>query len=278
MTSSSISLIIPSADGSRSGNVDLLMRDIQQQTLRPSETLVINGVSPNGLARNTGARRASGTVLIFLDDDVRLGHERVFEGMVGALEDRRIGMVGAAQLLPPDSSPFQRAAGRQIPRSHSPVVDVPTDSDMVTTQCCAMRRATFWEVGGFNEHIPRGVDPELRHRVRRGGLRIVVAPRVWYYHPMPATVRALCHVFYRYGKQSAEAVWRLPAAALENPDGHVAEFAARRSVAFRAGRHAGRFVLRLVTLRWIGLVSQAAYLAGYTGRWLQLRASGPGAT
>ena len=270
MANLSVSVIIPSADGSRAGNVDLLVHDIETQTLRPCEVLVIKGVSPSGLARNGGGRRASGEVLVFLDDDVRLGHERVLEGMIRVLEDERIGMVGAAQLLPTDSSSFQRAAGRQIPRSQSAVVDKLTESDMVTTGCCAIRRAVFWELGGFNEHIPRGVDPEMRYRVRRRGLRIVVAPRVWYYHPMPANWHELCRMYFRNGQQSAEAVWRMPEAALENADVHVGQFVVRRSAPYRAGRHIGRFFLRLLMFRWIGIVSQGTYLAGYVSRWSQL--------
>lgn len=263
MADLSVSVIIPSADGTRGGNVSRLVHDVQTQTLRPREVFVINGISPNGLARNVGARRASGEVLVFLDDDVQLGHARVLEGIVGVLGDPQIGLVGAAQLLPPDSSSFQRAAGRQISRSHSPVVDVVTDSDMVTTQCCAMRRAVFWELGGFNERIPRGVDPEMRHRIRRRGLRIVVAPRVWYYHPMPATLSALCRMQFRNGRHSAAVGRQLPAATLENPDGHVAEFVERRSGLYRTGRHIVRFLFSLVMLRWIGVVAQGAYLAGY---------------
>ena len=258
-----MSIIIPSADGRRGGNLDLLRREFETQTLLPKEVHVIRGVSPSGLARNTGARKASGDVLIFLDDDVRLGHERVLEGMVALLEDPRVGMVGAAQLLPPGSSVFQRVAAGQIPRSSSAVVSVVTDSDMVTTACCAMRRSLFWGMGGFNERIPRGVDPEMRHRVRSRGLRIVVAPNAWFYHPMPASLRALCKMSFRNGQQSAGAHWRMPGAALENPDGHVTGFVTRRSRLYRAGRHAGRFALRIVTMRWIGVAAQVSYLAGY---------------
>jgi len=266
----SVSVIIPSADGSRGGNVDLLVRDAKAQTLRPREVFVIKGLSPSGLARNTGARRASGEVLVFLDDDVQLGHERVLEGMVRLLEDHQIGMVGAAQLLPPNSSLFQRVAARQIPRSASPIVEAVADSDMVSTACCAMRRAVFWDFGGFNEHIPRGVDPEMRHRVRRGSLRIVIAPGVWYYHPMPASLSALSGTSFRNGQQSAEAIWRMPSASLENPDGHTSRLVERRSPLYRAGRHVGRYFVRLATFRWIGVVSQSAYLAGYIWRWGQL--------
>ena len=265
----SVSIIIPSADGRRSGNLDFLRREIETQTLLSKEVHVIKGVSPTGLARNTGARKASGDVLIFLDDDVRLGHERVLEGMVALLEDPGVGMVGAAQLLPPGSSIFQRLSAGQITRSCSAIVSIVTDSDMVTTACCAMRRSLFWGVGGFNEHIPRGVDPEMRHRVRSRGLRIVAAPNAWFYHPMPATLRALCKMSFRNGHQSAEAQWRMPGAALENPDGHVAGFVIRRNRLYRAGRHAGRFVLGVITMRWISVAAQVSYLAGYLWRGAQ---------
>lgn len=266
----SVSVIIPSADGSRHGNVDRLKYALETQTLRPCEVIVIKGVSPSGLARNKGARRASGDVLVFLDDDAELGHRKVIEGMAGLLEDGEIGMVGAAQLLPPDSSSFQRAAGHQIPRSQSAVVDVLTDSDMVTTGCCAMRRKVFFDLGGFNEQIPRGVDPEMRYRVRRRGLKIVVAPRVWYYHPMPANWNELCRMYFRNGQQSAEATWRIPGAALDNPDGHSVPSGVHRSAPYRVCRHIGRFLLRLLMFRWIALVSQASYVAGYAWRWSHL--------
>lgn len=269
MSRVSVSIIIPSWKGRANTNLDLLARDIDEQTLQPLEVHVIEAVAPLGLARNVGARRASGDVLVFLDDDVRLGHERVLEALVGLLEDPQIGMVGASQLLPPDSSPFQRAAGRQIPRSASPVVRVATDSDMVTA-CFAIRRALLWELGGFNEDMIRGADPEMRFRVRGRGFRLVVAPNAWFYHPMPSSLIALCRLFFRNGRQSLESVRRAPWAALENPDGHAATFVVRRSTPYRVGRHVVRFLTNLLTLRWIGAVAQCSYLAGYLWRKFQL--------
>ncbi len=265
-----VSVIIPSLVDREP---EQLVQDVQAQTLSAQEVHVVTGVSPSGRARNLGAGRASGDVLVFLDDDVRLGHERVVENMIMLLKDERIGMVGAAQLLPPDSSAFQRAAGRQIPRSCSPVVPVATESDMVTTQCCAFRRSFFWELGGFNEQIPRGVDPEMRIRVRNRGLRIIVAPHAWFFHPMPDSLLALCRMFLRNGRQSAEATWLMPSAAVDTPDGHGAAVVAR-SPLYRAGRHVVRMVTALATLRWIGAIAQFAYLAGYVCRWTQLRLAG----
>ena len=139
------------------------------------------------------------------------------------------------------------------------------------TACFAIRRALLWELGGFNEDMIRGADTEMRSRVRRKGLRLVVAPNTWFYHPMPASLGALCRLFSRNGRQSAESVRQAPWAALENPDGHTATFVARRSGLYRSARHLGRFLANLLTLKWIGVVAQLSYLAGYLWRWTQLR-------
>lgn len=257
-----IGVVIPTLSARRK-SLEPLLEDLRHQTC-PSRVYVVRDVRPSGRARNLGARQACEDILVFLDDDVRLGHEGVLGAMVACLEEvPRAGLAGASQLLPPGSSWFQRAAARQIPRATSPLVAEPTESDMVTTACCAVRRETFWALGGFREDIPRGVDPEFRARLRHSGLRPVVAPRAWYYHPLPSSLGDLCRTFFRNGAQSACAVRIAPEAALENPDGHVARFRASRSPAYRAGRHLLRCAIRLAGLQWIGLAAQLAYLAGY---------------
>lgn len=264
-----LSVVIPSAASDREANLKSLLSDLSGQTLPPDEVHVVRGLRPSGRARNEGARRAKGTVLVFLDDDVRLGHEGVLEAMVHCLQTvPRVGMVGAAQLLPPHASWFQKAAARQVPRSSSPVVRVPTDSDMVVTACCAVCHDLFWELGGFHEEVPRGVDPEFRHRLRKAGWRTVVAPEAWFYHPMPEGLLALCRTFFRNGRESAWAVRRFPELAFENPDGHVAEFEPRRSQAYRAARHLLRLVEGVLTLRWIGVAARLSYLAGYASGYV----------
>lgn len=264
-----ISAVIPSGRPEREGNLRDLLGDLERQTLRPVEVHVVRDVRPSGRARNEGARRARGDVLVFLDDDVRLGNERVLETMVRCLHTvDRAGMVGPAQLLPATSTWFQRAAARQIPRSTSPVVLVPTDSDMVVTACCAIRRDLFWQLGGFREDIPRGVDPEFRHRLRRAGWRTVVVPDAWFYHPMPANLPDLCRTYYRNGRQSARAVRKAPDLALENPDGHVGQFQSRRGAAYRAVRHVVQLARRAATFQWLALAAQVSYLAGYASGWV----------
>src|SRR6266702_797818 len=104
-----VSVIIPSGDSSRSRNLEWLAADLQMQSLPHDEVEVVCGVSPNGRARNVGVERTSGDILVFLDDDVRLGTPDVLGSFVKYLaSDPSLGLVGSSQLLPPHSTPFRR--------------------------------------------------------------------------------------------------------------------------------------------------------------------------
>src|SRR5260370_37141998 len=201
---STVSVIIPAGDVSRDRNLAFLRADLQAQTCPPDEVEMVRGVSPNGHARNVGVERTSGDILVFLDDDVRLGAPDILRSFVDHLSaDSSLGMIGTSQLLPPGSTPFEVRCAQQISRSQCPVVETLTESDMVTAQCCAIRRAVLAQVGGFHSQIIRGVDPELRHRVRQAGYRIAVVPGAGHYHPMPRSLRGLLRMAWRNGAASA---------------------------------------------------------------------------
>jgi GT2 family glycosyltransferase len=241
----------------------LLIEDLQSQTLKPQHIEVVRGISPSGKARNLGVAQTTGETLVFLDDDVRLGSKDVIEVLVRCLKaDKKLGMVGTAQLLPPDSTAFQRRCARQISRSVSSVVETLTESDMVTTACCAMRREVLSEVGGYHDRIIRGVDPELRRRVRKAGYRIAVAPNSWHYHAMPSDLSALLRIAWRNGAASAYARRHFPEAVLFNPEGHVSEFDATPSLPARILRNAVALGGDLLSGRVYGALYSMAYLGG----------------
>ncbi len=258
-----ISVVIPTCSGARARNLQLLLADIARQSLPPAHIEVVRDVSPNGRARNVGASRTSGDLIVFVDDDVRLGHDRVVEQLVRALQCSEFGLVGTSQLLPPDSSKFQRALAMQLSRSQSPIVKTYIDSDMVTTQCCAVRRNVFEQLGGFHEGLLRGVDPEFRNRVRQLGLRVVVVPDAWHYHPVPSSVRALVRLAFRDGYSSAQVFRQHPEAVLFNPEGHAADFQAHYPVWGRYSRRLLDVVRKFVAGQWWGALYGLVYVAGY---------------
>src|SRR5690349_9851932 len=92
-----VSIIIPSW----TGEIGRLRQSIAQQTFRDYEIDVVQGVSPAARARNVGAARARGEILLFIDDDAYFGHPRVLERLVAVLDrDPQVAVAGASKLAP----------------------------------------------------------------------------------------------------------------------------------------------------------------------------------
>jgi len=259
-----VSVIIPSLDGSRGGNVPKLLDELSQQTIQPLDMHVVKGVTPNGRARNEGAEQAKGEFLVFLDDDVRLGHEQIIENLIKPLqEDETIGMTGASITLSPDSSWFQRMSAKQLPRFQFPIMDKIVESDMVTTACCAISKDVFQKLGRFNEKLERGVDPEFRYRVRKSGYKIVLVPNSWFYHPMPQTLWKLIKISFRNGSASAYAKKNYPDLVFEAPDKHIGNVVETKPFWKRTLRFGWKFMRAIITFQFIYILAKVAYLLGY---------------
>jgi glycosyltransferase involved in cell wall biosynthesis len=260
-----VSVIIPSLDGYREGCVPRLLASVESQTFRDFETHVIKGVSPQGKAINEGAAKARGEILVILDDDSRIADGSVFQRLVDALDgDASVGMAGASIVLPPEASAFQRRASGQFPRFNTPVVERVTDSDLACHGCCAIPLRIFEEVGREREDLVRGLDPDLRVRLREAGYRVVLVPHARIYHPLPDGWRRLVRVFFRNGFGSAYA-WKFqPESVYETHESvDAAAFRPRTPWLYRVVRFPFRLVKALVQGRLMRLVAYCAYAAGY---------------
>lgn len=267
-----VSVIVPSLDGSRDGNVERLLADVDGQSLRDVEVLVVTGIRPNGRARNVGAARARGRYLVFVDDDVRLGHRKVLANLVSALgADPGLGLVGPSQLVPPLATAFERRAARHLRRSVFPVVDRLTETDMVTHACLAIPADLWRAIGGEHDELVRGTDPDLRARVRAAGRRVAVVPSTWAYHPPPSSFGAMVRSAWRGGRGAAWVRRHHPGLAYDVPEGRFAGSSRVRRVPYRVARFAVRIVGGLVTGRVLLVASDLAYAAGYVSLLLARR-------
>ncbi len=261
---SKVSVIIPSFDGYRGGNVPGLLEDLKGQTYQDFELHIVKGVRPNGRARNEGVKLSRGRILVFIDDDVRLGHNRVIENLIKPLEeDRAIGITGASCQLPPDANWFQRASAKQLPRTIFPIVDRIVDSDMATHSCLSVPKDLYERIGGEHDRLVRGTDPDLRYRVRKAGLRVVIVPDTWIYHPLAKTLKKLVRKSFYNGMGAGWVFKNYPYLVYETPDGAVAEFVPKRSFPYRVARALGRLILALITFKFIRLVANLAYISGW---------------
>jgi choline kinase len=259
-----VSVVIPSLDGYRQGNVPKLLACLKEQSFKDIEVIVIKGVRPNGKARNIGAQKAKGEFIVFIDDDVILGHERVIENLINTLqEDKTIGMCGSSQLIPLDSSAFQKRYALEMPRAVSPIVKVITESDMVTHMCMAISRELYFKVGMENENLIRGTDPDLRQRLRKVGYRIVIVPNTWAYHPAPENLLQSMRISFNKGVGSAWVFKYYPDLVYETPSHEMSKFVGRVSVGYRFVRHLSNLFKTVLSLKLILLTANLSYLVGY---------------
>lgn len=249
------------------------MESIQRQTFTNYEIHLITGVAPQGRAINRGASEARGDILVILDDDSTLADETVLETLVRVIDqDRTIGMAGASIVIPADANTFQRRAARQFPRFNTPVVDCVTDSDFACHGCCAIPKAVFWKVGGEREDIIRGLDPDLRVRLRRAGYRVVLAPRARIHHPLPDTWGKLMRQFYRNGFGSAYAQKFQPDSVYDTHETLSSDrFRPRRSLRYRILRFPLRLARALLEFKLLRFSAYIAYGFGYLSGMLTAR-------
>jgi peptidoglycan/xylan/chitin deacetylase (PgdA/CDA1 family) len=259
-----LSVIIPSLDGERGGNVSALLGDLKSQTLPPDEIELVIAVRPNGRARNIGLSRTTGRNLVFIDDDVRLGDERVLETLVDILENHPdVGAVGISQQLPADANDFQKRAAGQLARTISLIVDEMVDTDMATHMCLAIRRTVYEEVGGEDDNLPRGTDPDLRARLLAAGYRVVLAPNAWGTHPPPANLAELRRIYYRNGYGSALVQKHYPDKVFSTAVGHDPATLAHPGLFARLSRFIETTMAHLLAGHTLALVAQISYLWGY---------------
>ena len=259
-----VSIIIPTADATRDGLLPSLLKQLEEQTFRDFEIIVIIGDTRQGRAINCGAQVAEGKYIVTFDDDTRLGHNDLLEKMVTQIEQHPdIGMAGVANLVPDNASWFVKRIMRELPRRTSPMVKEITDSDLAEHPCCIIPRDVFLKVGGENELIPRGLDPYLRQEIRKAGYRVVVLPDVFIHHLPPKTFGKFIKQFYRNGKMAAYVNKYYPEFVVELAYQHEAKVKQKRPLLVRIISYGFRVMKTILTLRLFYLLSLILYLIGF---------------
>ena len=258
-----VSVLIPSLDGDRNGNVARLKKQLQSQTVTDIEIILIIGVRPNGRARNVGAVAAKGKYLVSIDDDVVLGCDDLIEKLIKPFEDDpKIGLTGTSQQNPVDATPFQKKCSEELERFYSPVVEEMTDSDLVSHMCLAIPRQLYFDIGMENDFLRRGTDPDLRYRLINAGYRVVLVPKAWAYHPPPKNMKEIRKIYFRNGKGSVWVKKHFPKLVFEtSPDsGSIKDYT--KPFWFRVIRRWENLFGDLLRFRWISFSANLMYQLG----------------
>jgi glycosyltransferase involved in cell wall biosynthesis len=135
---------------------------------------------------NLGVLAATGERLVFLNDDIAVRSDSWLEDLVGPLEEPDVGMTGAKLYF--GNTTIQHAGHAYSGGQYlHPFIGEPgsttapfgslklnREASGVTAACSAMRRDTFFRVGGFTESLPLNFnDVDLCYKTRKQGFRIV---------------------------------------------------------------------------------------------------------
>lgn len=271
-----VSVIIPSIRGG--SNLSRLLDEIDKQTFKDLETLVIKGVSPNGRARNEGVRKARGKYLVFVDDDVALGHERVIANLISPLvQDSSIGMTGASVLLPENPNWLQRSFAN-FRGWEFPVVKEIVDSNSAQHSCCALSKEVYTSGGWESDDLITGTDNDLRRRLHSLGYRVVVVPDTWVYHQTEDTLPSITKKLFKMGMGSAYAL-KVHPEIFGYPKINICNYQIKTAVGALLYTIFSAFTMTLLclfTLRVFRLLAGPIHTTGYVYGWFKFhRANSP---
>lgn len=149
-------------------------------------------------ARNKGAKRARGEILLFLDDDCEAGPNWVRENLK-ELEDKKIGAVGGYI-----EGRSKRYFARSLDFANFSLCQLPhREERVVSSTTLGMRRCVFEKVGGFDPTLRVKEDTDLCYRIIREGFKVVYQPKVRIVHNHGReTLKDLLIYQYRNGRIS----------------------------------------------------------------------------
>jgi glycosyltransferase involved in cell wall biosynthesis len=143
---------------------------------------------------NLGAVKATGDVLILLNDDTQIETPDWIEGLIGFLEEPDVGMVGPKLLL--EDMRIQSAghyfkdgahngATGSAYRENGPfsVLTIPAERSGLTMACVAIPRRVFEQIGGLCTEFPGAFnDVDFGNKLTMHGYRMIWTPHVEIFH------------------------------------------------------------------------------------------------
>jgi GT2 family glycosyltransferase len=265
-----VSIVIPTRDAWGRGWFPRLIKQIEEQTFKEWELIIVKGDTIQARAINAGVAVSKGKYILTLDDDSQLPQRETIENMVRVMEsDEKIGAVGASKSIPPFANWLLRRIMAELSRQTIPVVERITDSDMAEHPCLLLRKVVFEEIGGENEFLFRGDDSYLRDSIRKAGYRVVIAPKTYYYHIPPHTLRGFIKFAFRNGRGSAIIQKLYPQWVYDNPDEHRIDVDFQPSFPKRLFRAFKTTLLAFFLFRPIYIIYRFFYALGYLSGWLR---------
>jgi glycosyltransferase involved in cell wall biosynthesis len=227
-------VIVPAYNAA--GRIERCLRALEHQSLVPHEVIVVDDGSgdataavarelgvrvirqPNAgpaAARNTGAKAASGELLLFTDDDCAPTPTWVSDLAAPFADPEVVGAKGTYSTT--QSAPVARWVQLEYEEKYARMAGRER-IDFIDTYSAAYRKRTFLDAGGFDESFPTATveDQEFSFRLAERGLKMVFAPGAVVAHEHPTTLHEYFKRKYFIGVWKPKVLERFPAKAVED--------------------------------------------------------------
>jgi len=149
-------------------------------------TVIIDKLATIAGLRNTGARNASGSVLVFIDADVRLAEDWLqnLEPEIEEWPQDRLVVTGSTYLVPTASSFVETNWFSKLTR---------TATNYINSGHLIVTREMFDRIAGFDETLKTAEDYDFCQRAQNANGKLVEAQSLKAYHyGFPSTLWAFC--------------------------------------------------------------------------------------
>ena len=155
-------------------------------------------------ARNAGLARATGDLVLFIDDDVVPAPQLIAEHLATHAAEGAGVVVLGPMLTPPDfhMQPWVRWEQAMLAKQYADMMAghwAPTARQFYTGNTSLARRYLV-ESGGFDPAFRRAEDVELAYRLARRGVRFVFNPNAIGYHYAERSFNSWLQIPYVYGR------------------------------------------------------------------------------
>lgn len=192
--------VVVVSDGSSDGTDDYL------RTLETPLQLIPLFQPNQGVAatRNNGLRRATGDVVLFIDDDVVPSPKLIIEHLAWHEQYGQNVVVMGPMLTPDDfdMAPWVQWEQAMLMKQYDDMIKgrwEPTARQFYTGNTSLARRHIL-QAGGFDASFRRAEDVELAYRLANQGLRFLFNPKAIGYHYAERSFNSWIAIPYAYGR------------------------------------------------------------------------------
>ncbi|WP_424766480.1 glycosyltransferase family 2 protein [Paenibacillus sp. sgz302251] len=242
LTDPQVSVIIPTLNAG--SEFTLLLKRLQQQTIRPYEIIIMDSESTDGTAerarqagaqlitvkrsefdhggtRNRGAEQAKGDILLFMTQDALPYDDKLIEQLTKPLlRDEKVVYAYARQLARPGASFLEQLAresnypAQSTVKGYEQIEALGIKTFFCSNVCSAIRRETFVEMGRFQEPVIFNEDLFMAAKCILSGLNVAYQAEAVVYHSHEYTIAQQLRRYFDNGISMSCNPWIRPYSAI----------------------------------------------------------------